>query len=317
MFTLNGIYVSLGIVIMLYITAIRIIKYRPFSLKYMFYMAPFAIASGFLVSRVSYVLLNDSLYLSNGEKWILTDGGYVLYGAFIGAIGAIYLWCVFTKKKKMFISMLDMLAPGAAVAIAVGRCGSAFYEECYGLYIENPALQKLPFSVYVSSFDSWCMAVFIYEAVFCLIIAVAVLLAEKIYAEKGAAIFHFLALYAGARAFLESLRMDSIYYGFVRISQLISLFVIVGLFVTMAIKCGRTRSCAWHIGVYIAFAASVVTGFLCEFYMGSSSYLQNYIGLGASCAVMTLMTLTVYGLNHMYSQKETSLITKKRRRKLI
>ncbi len=308
MFTLNGISVSLGIVAMLSFTAMRVIKYRIFPLKYLFYAAPFAIISGFLCSRLSYVLLNDTLYMSFGEKWIFTDGGYMLYGAFAGGAVALCLWCVFMKKKRLFVAIMDMLAPGAAIAIAIGRCGSAFYEECYGLYIENVRFQSLPFSVYVSSLDSWCMAVFVYEAVMCLFIALAVLVAERIYAKRGAAIFHFITLYAGGRAFLESLRMDSVYYGFVRISQVVSLIILIVLFATFSVKSAKKCFRKPHIGIYVMFTAAAVTGFLCEFYMGSASYLQNYIGLGISCAVLTFTTVTVYGMDHVYSRQSEETI---------
>ncbi len=303
MFTLNGIYVSLGIVVMLYLTALRIIRSKIFPLEYMFYIAPIAIAVGFIAARVSYVTFCDALYLSLSEKWKLTDGGYMLYGAIGGAAATVYVWCIAAKKKYIAMSLLDAAAPGAALGICIGRFGSAFYEECYGLFIENPELHKLPFSVYIGSLDSWCMAVFLYESIACLLIMAAVLLTERMYDKKrGAAWFHFIVLYAGTRAFLESLRADSVYYGFVRVSQVVSALIIVILFVKYAVKNARMkRPSVAEICMYVGFTASVVIGFLCEFYMGSDSYIKNYVILGVCCMAMTVFTLIMYGMYHMNS----------------
>ncbi len=303
MFTLHGIYIALGIFVMLYLTAVRVVKFKSFSVKYLFYIAPFAIALGFILSRLSYVSFCDSLYLTWSDKWKLTDGGYMLYGAIGGAVCAIYAWCIIAGKRYIALSLLDAAAPGAALGICIGRFGSAFYEECYGLFIEDPSLWKLPFSVYISSLDSRCMAVFLYEAVVCLLIMAAVFLAESTYGGKrGSASFHFIVLYAGARTFLESLRQDSIYYGFVRVSQLISALIIIVFFIRYAVKnAGVKKINAVSVLMYIIFAASVTVGFLCEFYMGSDSFIRNYVILGICCTVMTLLTLVMYGMYHINS----------------
>ncbi len=328
MFTLNGLYVSVGIVAMLYLTSVRVVRSKAFPLKYLFYMAPFAILSGFLLARLSYLIFNSSLYLSAKDKWKFFEGGYLLYGALIGAVLAVWIWCLYTRQKKSFLPVLDACAPGAALGICIGRLGSVFFDECYGLRIEDPAHQKLPTAVYVESVDSWCMAVFLYEAIACLFIVAAVLFAEKkIYRNrKGAAIVHFAILYAGARTFLESLRLDSVYCGFVRVSQVVSVLIMIALFVTFAVKTVKLRGFV-HLDavMYGLFAASVGVGFWCEFYMGSESYVRNYIILCVCCVVMTLLTLVMYALysasltelNRIKRMKTSSLPVKKRKQKLI
>ncbi len=296
MFSYNGMYVSVAVVICLYCSALRIMKNKRTGLKDLFYPAPVAILLGFVFARIFYVVFNDDLYPAFSDKLVLTDGGYMLYGAFFGAILALVLYCIASHKRKLLLPLLDIISAGGALAVCVGRLGSAFYEECYGLIISNEALCRLPFAVYIPSLDQYCMAVFLYESVACFLIWLALRRIRKIYrGTVGAEIFHFAVLYAGVRTFTESLRADSVYYGFVRVSQIISVLILLALFICISVKTVKlTAFKKSYIISYLLFAVALTCGVCAEFYMGSSSYTRNYIVLLICCCVLTALNIHAY-----------------------
>ncbi len=298
MFSYNGIYVSLAVVVCIYVTSVGILRRQKIRLRYLFYVSPIAVLCGLLLSRSLYVVFNDDLYASLTEKFKFTDGGYMLYGGIFGAAIAVIAWCTLTKRKKLILPLLDAASPGAALGICVGRLGSAFYEECYGMTVTNEAFCKLPFAVYIPSYDGYCMAVFLYESVICLLIALILPHIRKAYGgAKGAETVNFIVMYAGARTFLESLRADSVYYGFVRVSQVISALILLFVFVVYSVKLVRATSFKkTYLILYVGFASFLTIGFLSEFYMGSSSYVRNYIILLFCCILLTAVTMLTYFL---------------------
>lgn len=313
MFSYNGIYVSLAVVVCIYITAVGILRRKKIKLKYLFYISPVAILLGLAFSRIFYVFFNSDLYTNFSDKLKLTDGGYMLYGGIFGAVCGIVLWCVFAKRKKLIVPLLDTASFGAVLGICVGRLGAAFYEECYGIMVTNKAFCKLPFAVYIPSYDSYCMAVFLYESVACLLIALALLCVRRMYGDtKGAEFVNFIVMYAGARTFLESLRADSVYYGFVRVSQVISAVILLAVFTVYSVKLVRVTSFKkTYLVLYIGFALFLTSGFLSEFYMGSSSYVRNYVVLLICCILLTADTMFTYFL---YQKGLKAKKTKKKRR---
>lgn len=59
-----------------------------------------------------------------------TEGGLVIYGAFIGAMGA-FVW--FTRRRKLpTLAMADLIAPSMIIGLAFGRIGCMLNGCCYG-----------------------------------------------------------------------------------------------------------------------------------------------------------------------------------------
>lgn len=263
----------------------------------LFYISPFAVLSGLFFARVMYVAFNSSLYSSTDEMFDLTSGGYCLYGGIFGSSLAIVLWCVFTYKKKQIIDIFDAVCLYAPLAIAVGRMGSAFTDDCYGTFVTNPTFCRFPFAAYVEVYENWCLSVFFFEALGCLGIWAFMMASKKRLAQKGANTMVFFAMYAGLRTFLESLRTDSVYWGFVRISQVISAIILIFIFVFMMVKLIKITKYG-HIYpiTAVVFLAALIRGFTAEFYMGSSSYVKNCIWLMVSCIIMTLCIFLLFML---------------------
>ncbi len=292
LFSPNGIFISLGACAAIFLTAVSCVKKSKFPPEILFYISPFAVIFGLFFSRIMYVSFNAVLFSSIDEMFDFTTGGFCLYGAFFGAAAAIILFCIFTDCKKYILHITDAVCFYAPLAIAVGRMGSAFSSDCYGRFVTEDVFCRFPFASYVEIYESWCLAVFFYEALLCFLIWILMQAFKDKLQRKGAKTLVFLTTYAGIRTFTESLRTDSVYFGFVRISQVISAVILIVIFTLMFVKIIKNKYFQrWHALFPVVFLTSLTVGFLAEFNMGSDSYLQNGIILALSCLILTFTTI--------------------------
>ncbi|MDA7950228.1 MAG: prolipoprotein diacylglyceryl transferase [Pirellulaceae bacterium] len=68
----------------------------------------------------------------------VSQGGLVVYGAAIGAILALAIFC--SREKIRLLKILDVIAPSLFVGLALGRIGCLLNGCCFGGYCENPTL---------------------------------------------------------------------------------------------------------------------------------------------------------------------------------
>ena len=295
LFTPHALFIAISICVSVFLPAVQNVKRKKFHPEIFFYIAPFSVLSGLFFARVMYVSFNHSLFLSLDEILDLTSGGYCLYGGIFGAALAIVLWCIFTYQTKYLIDIFDAVCLYAPLAIAVGRMGSAFTDDCYGTFITNPVFCRFPFAAYVEAYESWCLSIFFFEAVGCIAIWLFMMANQSKLKQNGANTLVFFAMYAGLHTFLESLRTDSVYWGFVRISQVISALILIFIFVFMMVKLIKiTKYHHFYPIVSVIFLAALIRGFTAEFFMGSSSYTANCIWLMISCIVMTLCIFALF-----------------------
>ena len=73
-------------------------------------------------ARLYYVLMSLDQFRQNPISALYVwEGGVAIYGAVIG--GALGVWIHCRVKKRSFASLLDIAAPGLALAQAIGRWG--------------------------------------------------------------------------------------------------------------------------------------------------------------------------------------------------
>lgn len=306
LFTPHALFIAIGICVIIFLPAVHNVRRKKFHPEVFFYIAPFAVLSGLFFARLMYVTFNHALFLSFDEILDLTSGGYCLYGGIFGASVAIVLWCFFTFKTKYMLDIFDAVCLYAPLSIAVGRMGSAFTDDCYGTFITNPTFCRFPFASYVEVYESWCLSVFFFEAIGCFAIWLFMMGFQKKTSVKGANTSVFLTMYAGLHTFLESLRTDSVYWGFVRISQVISALILIFFFVFMIVKLAKlTKYSHFYPIISVIFLAALIRGFTAEFFMGSSSYTANCIWLIVSCVIMTLCILSMFWLYYKMTDIDT------------
>lgn len=168
-------------------------------------------------------------FYGNMSEWLhFRDGGLAIYGGIIGGALGVVLFCIIHKIS--FWRVADCLVPGVILAQGIGRWGNFANQEAYGNLVTNPKLQWFPYAVFIDEEGAWFQATFFYESLSCLIIfAVLFTFAWKFRKKPSGLVFSgYLILYGIERAIVEGLRSDSLMVGNVRVSQALSLVLILG-----------------------------------------------------------------------------------------
>ncbi|MGN0777937.1 MAG: prolipoprotein diacylglyceryl transferase family protein [Aristaeellaceae bacterium] len=279
-------------------------------------MSMAGIVGAMLGGRLLYCLTQLEFILVDlgGAAFMLKpwEGGYTMYGALLGGMAGVTLYARATKRSAG--RLLDLAAPGAALAIAAGRLGEAFTGQGLGAYVENEALHMFPFAVQ-NLYEDWQLPVFAYEAA----VAVAVLLVclcllrgswlmnnassgvvlvmcrclQGSRHRAGRVAEVFLALVSLCQIMLESLRADEfIRFGFVKFNMLAAAAVIgvlMGLSVWRRVRHGGWKP--WQMIRLVLLAVTVTVVILIEFALDKSPVDNRLL-----YAVMALM-LSVMGIS--------------------
>ena len=192
-------------------------------------------------ARAYYVIFNFSLYQDDLLSiFMIWKGGLAIYGGIIAAILYILYYC---KKKGLdFIRVLDIYSLSLLLGQAIGRWGNFFNGEAYGGKTTLEALQSLHLprfiidGMYIDGF--YRQPTFLYESIWCLIGVFFLIRIRKRYTNQvGRQVSFYLIWYGIGRFFIEGLRSDSLYLGIFRVSQLVSVvMVVIGFALLFRIK---------------------------------------------------------------------------------
>ena len=192
-------------------------------------------------ARLYYVLFSLEEYI-NQPLWrifAVWEGGLAIYG---GLIGAILGGLIYSRVKRLPMSaLLDLAAPGFALGQCIGRWGNFVNGEAYGVVVERAAWQRFPLAVNIGG--TWHAATFFYESAWCLLIVLVLLFMERraLFVRRGDTFLWYALLYALERAVVEGLRMDSLYWGSMRVSQLLSALLAAAIFALWAYRAKQAR----------------------------------------------------------------------------
>ena len=205
-------------------------------------------------ARAYYVAFTWDSYAGDPVSILnLREGGLAIYG---GVIGGVLAALIFSRWKKVpFAALADLCAPALALGQAIGRWGNFFNQEAYGVALENPALQFFPAAVHIEADGLWHAATFFYESAWCLLIVIALLLAEHggYFRRRGDLFAAYLFLYAAERTVVEGLRTDSLMLGAIRVSQLLSGALMLAVTVYILLRRPSRRALVF----FVAGAASL------------------------------------------------------------
>ena len=220
------------------------------------------------------------------------QGGYNMYGALLGGLAGVLIYARATKKPAD--ALLDLAAPGAALAICAGRLGEAFTSQGLGAYVDSEALQRFPFAV-ENLWGDWQLPVFVSEAAAALVTMIVCLcLVRGGRRPAGRVAEVFFALISLCQIMLESLRADEfIRFGFVKFNMLAAAVVLgalIGLSVWRQVKRGGWKP--WQILRLILFAATILVVILIEFALDKSP-IDNRLLYAVMALMLTLMGVSV------------------------
>ncbi|MDU5069731.1 prolipoprotein diacylglyceryl transferase [Finegoldia magna] len=229
-----GILISLGVVLG-YVVAVKLAKIENISENAILDILIWALPLAILGARVYYVIFEWDYYSQNLREIIdIRGGGLAIYGGIIAAVTTCYVIC--KKKNLKFLKMLDIFMPAIALGQAIGRWGNFINKEAYG----TPT--NLPWAITIEGVK--VHPTFLYESLGDFIIFLVL-----VYIFKNKKKFHgqitslYMILYGILRFFVEGLRTDSLYIGALRVSQLVSIVIVIfGIILQIKYKKGIIKS---------------------------------------------------------------------------
>jgi phosphatidylglycerol:prolipoprotein diacylglycerol transferase len=149
----------------------------------------------------------------------IRNGGLAIYGGIIFAALAIIIYC---KVKKIDFGIpFDLLAVGLPMAQAIGRWGNFVNAEAFG------GETNLPWGMVIGNSSNMVHPTFLYESLWNVLSVVIVLLVKRHKKFEGEGFCAYMIWYGIGRFWIEGLRADSLYFGIFRVSQLVSLLLVV------------------------------------------------------------------------------------------
>ncbi|MEZ5186857.1 MAG: prolipoprotein diacylglyceryl transferase [Candidatus Nanopelagicales bacterium] len=209
-------------------------------------VALWAVPAGIIGARLYHLATDWSTYFGDGGLGFVAalkiwQGGLGIWGSVAG--GALGAWYACRRYGLLLPPLGDALAPGLAVAQAIGRWGNWFNQELFGEPTTRPwGLEIDPINRPVG-YEQYATfhPTFLYESLWCLGVAAAVWWLDRRYRMGHGRVFaSYVALYCLGRLWWELLRIDTatLLFG-IRVNVFTS--VLVGLGAVAYIVISRRR----------------------------------------------------------------------------
>ena len=196
------------------------------------WVTPFAI----LCARAYYCVFSWDQYAADPISVLyIWNGGLAIYGGVIGAVLGVIVFC---KIKKLKIAtILDMVLIGFLIGQSIGRWGNFFNREAFGA--ETDSFFRMGLTNVKTGNTTYYHPTFLYESLWN---AAGFLLLHFISKKRrydGQVALCYAAWYGLGRCIIEGLRVDSLWWGPFRVSQLlagISCLAAVGILLWQSFK---------------------------------------------------------------------------------
>ena len=179
------------------------------------WIVPFAI----LCARLYYCVFTWETYADNPISILyIWQGGLAIYGGVLGAIVGVAVFCHFKKIKLP--ALLDLVALGFLIGQSIGRWGNFFNREAFGAATES----FFRMGLYNTVTGAWeyYHPTFLYESLWNAVGFAGLHFLSKKRKYDGQIALGYVAWYGLGRAFIEGLRVDSLYWGPFRVSQVLA-----------------------------------------------------------------------------------------------
>lgn len=179
------------------------------------WVTPFAI----LCARAYYCIFEWEQYADNPISVLyIWNGGLAIYGGVLGAIVGILVFC--RVKKLKTAAVLDLVALGFLIGQGIGRWGNFFNREAFGAPTDS--FLRMGLLDAATGEVTYYHPTFLYESLWNLAGFVLLHFLSKKRKYDGQIALGYAAWYGLGRAFIEGLRMDSLYWGQFRVSQVLA-----------------------------------------------------------------------------------------------
>jgi phosphatidylglycerol:prolipoprotein diacylglycerol transferase len=181
---------------------------------------------GIIGARAYYLIFDGRPISSFSDVVGIHNGGLAIYGGVIGAFAAAAVMC--RIRKVNFLSMADLAALGFLIGQSIGRWGNFVNQEAYGSLTGSDTF-GMTGNLIAREIQSNALVhpCFLYESVWCLIGFLILHTISKNRRFKGQIIFGYMMWYGLGRFFIEGLRTDSLKIGNLRVSQVLSVVLVI------------------------------------------------------------------------------------------
>ena len=190
-------------------------------------IVPFAV----ICARLYYCAFSWDAYKDNLVSLLyIWEGGLAIYGGVIGAALGLIVYC---KIRKISLpALLDLVAIGFLIGQSIGRWGNFFNREAFGAVTDS--FFKMGLTDGLTGVTTYVHPTFLYESVWNAVGFVALHFLSKKRKYDGQMALGYVAWYGLGRTFIEGLRQDSLYWGNLRVSQVLAAttcFIAVGILI--------------------------------------------------------------------------------------
>lgn len=224
-----GVFLALGIVAAYLYTYKKFNKYNVTQAEFEG-LALWVIVFGFFGARIYHVVSEFGLYLESPMQiFRVWQGGLSIYGAIIGGLFGIIFYLYRQGQLSRFGNFLDLLTPSLIIGQMIGRLGNLFNYELYGYPTTLPWKMFVPMEFRTGGYISFKFfhPLFLYEIILNFIILLILWKFSNKFLKTGQLFLTYLFLYNIGRFFLEFLRIDSVYWGNLRINAFVSLGIVI------------------------------------------------------------------------------------------
>ena len=181
-------------------------------------------------ARIYYVAFSWEDYKDNLlSVFYIWEGGIAIYGGVLGAI--LGMWIFSRVKKVKLTAVLDLILIAFLIGQFIGRWGNFMNREAFGA----PTESFLRMGLFNTKTGAWeyYHPTFLYESLWNMTGFVLLHFLSKKRQYDGQMALCYAAWYGLGRAFIEGLRMDSLYWGPFRVSQVLAAITCVAAVIVL------------------------------------------------------------------------------------
>ena len=179
------------------------------------WVTPFAI----VCARIYYCAFSWQEYAADPISVLyIWNGGIAIYGGVLGAVIGVAVFC--RIKKVKLATVLDLVLLGFLIGQFIGRWGNFFNREAFGAATDSFFRMGL-FNKYTQIWEYY-HPTFLYELVWNVAGFVLLHFLSKKRKYDGQLALSYAAWYGLGRCIIEGLRVDSLWWGPFRVSQMLA-----------------------------------------------------------------------------------------------
>ena len=176
-------------------------------------VAVWAVPFGIVGGRIYHVITSPQAYFGAAghpvDAFKIWQGGLGIWGAV--AFGALGAWIGCRRQGILLPPFADAIAPGLALAQALGRWGNWFNQELFGRPTTLPWGLEIDPAHRPAGYEQYATfhPTFLYESLWCVVIAIVLIWADRRFTMGHGRVFLlYIALYTTGRFGFELVRID-------------------------------------------------------------------------------------------------------------